>query len=254
MIDNILSTITNYSPVTVIIGVVIFILRNFINDFNVTDLELKLMTPNRKFLMVLSKVIVGVIIIIVMLLFTIPDEIIRIYNESNFSEQISFVEYLTIFSIFFSFVIIMIFLLTYYFLKFIEFLIGLNYEYIISDSDGKWKVLRNNGKNNLVVKQNNLIKFITAPMDQIYEKKLVSNEFKKKIYGNEKKIIKIITTLLSIALIFLILFLLSFIIPLLFNNFLRLILFCFTIFLFITSIIIYANYKEYSTSVEPSQP
>lgn len=185
-IRNITEIMKNFTPVTLIITFVFYMFNAFINDFNVTSIEMKIMKPKRKFLMLFSKYGIASALLTVITIFYSSNEIYTLFNDSGLNKVIGYDLYLSVMGIILFLVILIVFYFTYYFFKALEFIISINYDYFIEDFQGSWLVLRNNSNNILVTQKKDEIKFFENPYNYNYVKKVTSANWKIDLYKNDK--------------------------------------------------------------------
>lgn len=243
-IKSITDFIQSFTPVTLSIALVVYIIIDYINNHNVTNVEIKLMAPKRKFLMHFSKhIIPSVIISIVGVIFSI-NTVGKHFDESSLEDIISFDTYLLIFFIVFLVILIAISYLTQLFFRIIEIIVGVNYDYFIEDERGTWRIIRTNNLNKLVARCKDEIRFFENPYGYDYVEKIISSKWKLDLYKNDKTVKDTYVTLLLVASVLLIVFIGLFSlekISLIF--FISMLFFCIT--LAITALIIFTSKLDY---------
>ncbi|MGA4518391.1 hypothetical protein ACPA0F_14045 [Solibacillus silvestris] len=242
--DEIFNLINNYTPKTIILGSVLYLVKSYISDFNVTNLEQKLMTPNRKFIMVISKAAISSFVIVAICFYIIYDELIKIYKDNKeLQPTFTFDEFILIFGINMILIMILFYLIMTYLMRFIEFIVGLNYDYEIEIDGRYWTIVRYNNQKQLVVEDGVKLKFIESPHQMEFKRKLASVEWKEKIY-QDKKLIKNTYLVLLLATIIIVLS----------WYYTENLIFCILLILVLITIpIIFINVKEYEYYLKHSQ-
>lgn len=242
--DEIFNLLNNYAPKTIIFGSVLYLLKSFISDFNVTNLEQKLMTPNRKFIMVISKAVISSFVIVAIFFYIIYDELVKVYKDNkDLQPAFTFDEFILIFGITMILIMMLVYLIMTYSMRFIEYIVGLNYDYEIEIDGKRWTIIRYNNLKQLVVVDGIKLKFIEAPHQMEFKRKLVSAEWKEKIY-QDKDLIKKTYLLLIVAIIITVLS---------WYCTEGLIFFILLILVLITILIIFISVKDYEYYIKHSQ-
>lgn len=250
-IKGTIDILQSFTPIPLGIAMVIYLILDFINNHNVTDIEIKLMTPKRKFLMLFSKnIIPSVIISIVGVLFSI-DTVVKQIDESDLKGLMNFNAYLLIVFIIFVVILFAVSYITQIFFRLIEFIVGINHDYFIEDEKGTWRIMRTNSLNKLVARCKDEIRFIENPYEYEYVEKIISSEWKLDLYKNDKTVKITYSILLIVSLFLLIVFigLFSFV-KISFIVFILMLFLCIT--LAITGLIIMNSKLDYDRSNEHS--
>lgn len=254
-IRNITEVMQNFTPITLSIAFVFYMFNAFINDFNVTSIEMKIMKPKRRFLMLFSKYGITSALFTAITIFFSLDDINTAFNknDSELQKVIGYNLYILVMGIVLFLIILFVFYFTHYFLKAIEFMISINYDYFIEDSEGSWLVLRNNSNNILVTQKKDEIKFFENPYNYNYVKRVTSADWKLELYKKDKGVKWTYRILFGIAVVILI-----FSIVLKFFNIINdiafLISLCFWIITAVVGLIILNSKFDYDKSNGHSSP
>ncbi|MEY2355908.1 hypothetical protein [Lysinibacillus capsici] len=254
-IRNITEIMQNFTPITLSIAFIIYMFNAFINDFNVTSIEMKIMKPKKKFLMLFSKYGIASALFTAITLFFSLEEINSSFNkmDSEVQKVTGYDLYLLVMGIVLFLIILIVFYITHYFLKAIEFMITINYDYFIEDTEGSWLVLRNNSNNILVTQKKDEIKFFENPNNYKYVKKVTSAKWKLDLYDKDKGVKWTYWILFLLAIVVLIFSILLKNINII-NDILFLILLCICIIIAVAGLIILNSKIDYDQSNGHSSP
>ncbi|MFJ5788687.1 hypothetical protein ACIP9G_01250 [Lysinibacillus sp. NPDC093197] len=205
-LKGITDILQSFTPLTLGITLVVYIIFDYINNHNVTEIEIKLMSPKRKFLMLFSKNIIPSIIISIIGILVSIDTVLKQIEELNLKDLMSLNTYLLIIFILFVVILFAVSYFTQIFFRVIEFIVGINYDYFIEDEKGTWRIIRTNNLNKVVVRCKEEIKFIENPYEHEYVEKIISSKRKLELYKNDKTVKNTYSSLLLAALILLIVF------------------------------------------------
>ncbi|KYG91984.1 hypothetical protein A0U40_03330 [[Bacillus] sp. KCTC 13219] len=164
------------------VPILTYLVINYINNINVTDIEIKLMTPKKKFLMLLIKnLLPSLILAFVSVFFTFNS--LREQFEKQLSNFMDFNTVLFAYLIIFLILILFIAYITHYFFQFLSFIIGVNYDFFIENEEGKWRIIRTNSQGKIITRKENEICFFDNNDNRKYVEVVVTGQKKKDLYG-----------------------------------------------------------------------
>ncbi|GLC89324.1 hypothetical protein [Lysinibacillus piscis] len=199
---SILETMNQFKGAFAGIPILTYLIINFIDNINVTEIEIKLMAPKKKFLMLLTKnLLPSLIFAFISVFFTFNT--LNEQFEKQFSNFMDFNTLLFAYLIIFLILILSIAYLTHYFFRFLAFVIGINYDFFIENTDGKWRVIRTNPQGKIIARKENEICFFDLNDNCKFVEVVVTGQKKKDLYGHTTFIKASCISIMSVALIIL---------------------------------------------------
>lgn len=180
---QIIDALKNVSIIPLAIFIFSYLIFIVVDNFNVTNIEVRLMTPKKRFLIPVAYFSVVAIILSLVVTILNINEFRKQYDQEP-NSYLSFGWMLVIF-VGLMFVIVLGFcFFVFVVAQIIGNIIAINYNYYTEDG---WKLLRVNSEGVLVVEKKNVTTFISEPYSQNYYSEIASGDKKLEFYGNKKK-------------------------------------------------------------------
>ncbi|MER2190616.1 MAG: hypothetical protein ABS951_06610 [Solibacillus sp.] len=178
--------VKNITPITFFIGITLYLFRFIINNVGTTDIEMKLMKPQSRFLVPFSLMTVSALGYSCIFVFVEIASFRDTYENDKILSNMNFALYLLIVLLIYTFLILIILSVLFVFVYSLKFCLGINYHFIMNR---EWEVKRTNKDGKvLAINKKGEIKFFDEPYTHTYKREVNSSLWKKELYKDDEQL------------------------------------------------------------------
>ena len=237
-----------YYPLIAIITTILFtIIRTVIDTINITNFEKKLLSPRKRFYIDFSKFgLYSLVFTLVTFLLSLKEIPPDIEERGPTNLELLFIAILMFL------IILTCVFVVYYFLSFIIYLLGINYDYYLITPEMKWLIIRVNNAGRIVASNKSNMAFFEDNISNRYEVKVSISKLKKKIYQDlNRKVFNRVFFSVTWVCLFFIIWLLNYSS---FENLTKLIMFIISFLILFISFIFWLTKLEFETYLKRHKP